>query len=41
MNILSIQSVLEWVALSREIVGRPIKENRNGTGKLVLKEKIE
>lgn len=40
MKMLSIQSVLEWVALFREIVGRPINENRNGTGKLVLKEKL-
>lgn len=40
MKMLSREKGFEWVALANEIFFRPIKENRNGMGKLILDRKL-
>ena len=41
MKMLSTEKEFEWIALDKAAVFRPIRENKNGAGKLILDRKLE
>ena len=41
MKMLSTEKEFEWIALDKAVVFRPIRENKNGAGKLILDRKLE
>ena len=40
LKMLSTEKEFEWIALAKAFVFRPVRENKNGAGKLILDRKL-